>query len=377
MALDILKIEKQRQNFYAPAFNVVVGTASVVRDLKLEVTSVSVEMGVEGRADRFTFTINNAFDISKREFIKVGGKTVPEFFGLGLALEVHMGYGDQRHLDLMIAGIVTEFSTNFPSSGLPQLTVSGYDHSYCLTRGATSHNWGEGKTDSQVVKEVARKYNLQAKVQETSVVHDRIEQTQESAAAFLSRLAKRNSFEWFVREKELFFRKTANNEQGAIEMVWGQGLVSFSPEIDLSQQVSEVEVHGWNVQTKSPIVGRAKKGDEPGLDKSRASGKARLSGAAILAKICKEDQAVLKVRQAVSSQQEADLVANAILKQRSEMFVGGRGESIGIPEIRPNVNVTLKGLGDMFSKTFYVKTATHTVDTSGYHTTFEVKDPDL
>ena len=54
--------------------------------------------------------------------------------------------------------------------------------------------------------------------------------------------------------------------------------------------------------------------------------------------------------------------------------MGGRGECIGIPEIRPNANVTLKGLGDVFSTTFYVQQATHTVDGSGYRTTFEVKD---
>jgi len=374
MALDIVQIEKQRQNFYAPAFNILAGHDSVVRNLKLEVTSVQVEMALDGRSDRFTFTINNAFDIAKREFVNVGGKTVPEFFAFGLPLEIHMGYGDHRKLDSMLSGIVTEISTSFPSSGLPQVTVSGYDHSYCLTRGATSHNWGEEKTDSQVVREVAHRYNLRPKVEDTSVVYRRIDQTQESGAAFLTRLAKRNGFEWFVVGKDLIFRKRANDKQGEIELVWGRGLVSFSPEINLSEQVTEVEVHGWNVQTKSPIVGRARKGDEPGRDRARASGKPRISGAEALEKVCKEKQAALKVRSSVSSQQEADLLAFAILTRRSEGFVGGRGESIGIPEIRPNRNVTLRGLGDMFSVTLCVQQATHTVDASGYHTTFQVQD---
>jgi hypothetical protein len=374
MALDIVQIEKQRQNFYAPAFNIVVGNDSVVRDLKLEITSVQVQLVLEGRADRFTFTINNAFDIANREFILVRGKTVPEFFTFGLPLEIHMGYGDHRDLDLMIAGIVTELSTSFSSSGIPQVTVSGYDHSYCLTRGAASKNWGEKKKDSDVVKEVARRYSLKPKVEDTSVVQSRIEQTQESVAMFLTRLADRNGFEWFVTEKDLFFHSSDNDEQGVIELYWGRGLVSFSPEINLSEQITEVAVHGWNVQTKSPIVGRAKKGDEPGRDRARVNGTPRVSGAEALEKVCKEKESVLKVRQPVFSQQEADRRARAILKRRSEGFVGGHGESIGIPEIRPNANVSLQGLGNMFSKTFYVQEATHTVDSSGYHTTFEVKD---
>jgi phage protein D len=150
--------------------------------------------------------------------------------------------------------------------------------------------------------------------------------------------------------------------------------VSFAPEINLSEQVTQVEVYGWNVQTKKPIVGRARKGDELGRDRARASGAPRASGAEYLQKIAKQDEGVLRVRLPVFSEQEATQSARAILNRRSEGFVGGRGESIGIPDIRPNTNVALKGLGDLFSSTFYVHQATHTVDTSGYRTTFQVKD---
>ncbi|HET9371415.1 MAG TPA: hypothetical protein VFO19_14245, partial [Vicinamibacterales bacterium] len=200
------------------------------------------------------------------------------------------------------------------------------------------------------------------------------EKSQESAAQFLTRLAERNGFEYFVVNKELVFRSPANDEQGAIELVWGRGLMSFSPEINLSEQVTAVEVYGWNVQAKERIVGRARKGDEPGRDRTRASGTPRISGAEALKKISKNDEGVLRVREPVFSQQQADQTARAILKRRSEGFVGGRGDSIGIPDIKPNANVSLKGLGDLFSTTFYVHQATHTIDSSGYRTSFDVKD---
>jgi phage protein D len=38
------------------------------------------------------------------------------------------------------------------------------------------------------------------------------------------------------------------------------------------------------------------------------------------------------------------------------------------------MNVTLQGLGDFFNTTFYVKQTTHTVNTSGYRTTFQIGD---
>ena len=372
MPLAITDIERARGRFYAPAFAVAAAGQDVVRDLLLEITSVRVEQMLEG-ADRFSFVVNNGWDISKREFLKVQGKTLPEFFEFGAQVEVRMGYGDRAGLDLMLMGIVTEISTSFPSSGLPQLTVSGYDHSYRLMKGSESQNW-ENRKDSDVAKEIARLYNLTASVEDTKVEHPKVEKSQESAAQFLTRLAERNGFEYFVVNKELVFRSPANDQQGTIELVWGRGLMSFSPEINLSEQVTEVEVYGWNVQTKQRIVGRARKGDEPGRDRSRASGKPRLSGAEALKKICKNDEGILRVREPVFSQQQADQTARAILKRRGEGFVGGRGDSIGIPDIKPNANVSLKGLGDFFSTTFYVRQATHTIDTSGYRTSFDVKD---
>lgn len=373
MPLNILQIEKARKDFYAPSFNVVAAGKSLVPDLYLEVSSVEIDNLLDA-ADRFSFVIVNAFDVTRREFLKVGNKTLPEFFEFGLPIEISMGYGDRAKLTPMLSGIVTEISTSFPSSGVPQLTVSGYDHSYCLTKGTKSENW-ENKRDSDVVKQIAQRYGLTPRVEETSVVHPKIEMSQENAAQFIKKLADRNGFEWFVStKKELFFRTPDNDARGAIELAWGRGLVSFSPEIKLSEQVSEVEVHGWNVKTKKAIVGHARKGDEPGRDTSSAGGKKRASGAEYVQKVCGRDTATLRVREPVFSQQEADRRAQAILARRAEGFVGGRGESIGIPELKADTNVTLQGLGDFFNTTFYVNQTTHTVNSSGYRTTFEVKD---
>ena len=366
MAIGILEIEKARNNFYAPAASVRVSGRSVVGELHLELTSVTVENPLVG-ADAFTFVINNGFDLSRSEFLMADNKSLPEFFKLGSPVEIRMGYGDRSKLDLMLIGVVTELQTSFPSSGLPQLTISGFDYSFCLTKGTASRNW-ENKKDSDVVREIARKYNLEPKVEETKVVHPKIERSQESAAEFVRKLATRNGFEFFVTEKELFFRKPANDQQGLIKLKWGRGLLSFSPEIRLSEQVTEVEVHGWNIQTKKPIVGRAKRGDEPGRDPTRAS------GAEYLERVCQKDESKLRIREPVFSQQEADQRARAILKRRAEGFVGGRGETLGIPELKANVNITLDGLGKFFNTTFYVKNTTHTVDSSGYRTSFEIGD---
>jgi phage protein D len=372
MTLTIRQIEPAQKNFYAPAFDIVVGGSSLVRNLHLEIASVEVEQ-VLGTAHRFSFVINNGYDMRQRDFIPLGGKTLPDFFELGTEVRVSIGYGDRRSLPLMLTGVVTEWSTNFGASSIPQITISGYDHLYPLTKGTKSDSW-EDKKDSDVVSIIATDYKLTPKVDDTGTKYPKVVQSQESAVQFIDKLARKNAFEFFVREKELYFRAPANDESGAVELHWGRGLVSFAPEIKLSEQVTAVEVYGWDIQNKQPFVGKAKQGDEPGRDKARSDGVARKSGAQALEKVSGKDPGTLRVRGPVFSQKEADIMAKAILARRAEGFVGGRGECIGIPEIKPNANITLRGLGKMFSATFYIQRATHTVNSSGYRTTFEIKD---
>ena len=83
---------------------------------------------------------------------------------------------------------------------------------------------------------------------------------------------------------------------------------------------------------------------------------------------------ILSVRAPVHTQAEADERAKAILDERAQDFVTGSGECIGLPEIVPDVNIELGGLGRGFSKTYWVSEATHKLDGGGYSTTFKVQE---
>jgi phage protein D len=173
MPPTVPEIERARTNFYAPAYEIKAGGVNVVRELRLEIASVSIEQSLEG-AHRFTFVINNGFDIERGEFLKAQGKTLPEFFQFGAPVDISLGYGERRGLTPVLSGIVTELNTSFPASGHPQLTISGYDHSYRLMKGSESQNW-ENRCDSDVARTIATQYNLTPKVEDTKVQHPKIE----------------------------------------------------------------------------------------------------------------------------------------------------------------------------------------------------------
>jgi phage protein D len=361
MSLELTQLEAQHANLYVPTYRVLVNGQDLLNQLFLQVPSVQVDLALDGM-HRFSFTVNSTFDIQRREF-----DHLDDVFTFGNAVDVYLGYVDGNALPLMHKGIITSVQTSFPASGLPQINVSGYDLSYPMSKGKKSRNW-DNKKDSEIVQLIAKDYGLNTgTVSDTQVVQPKIEQSQESDFEFIKKLAERNGFEFYTFKQDLHFHAPTNDQSQAVQLEWGKGLSSFTPEINISEQISKVEVRGWDVKTKKELIGIAQAGDEPGRDPGRRS------GAEFVKKICK-DSGELKVRIPAFTQQDVDRKAKAILTRRAEMFVKGSGESIGLPEILPDTNIDLRGMGKLFSKAYYVEQATHTVSTSGYKTTFKVKD---
>jgi len=362
MVATVATMEERLADFYAPGYRIRVGAVDLVADLGLEVANVQVEASL-GTAARFSFVLNGVFDIEQRDFAYF-----LDFFEVGAPVQIDLGYRDL--LVPMIDALITSVSTSFPSSGLPQITVSGYDRSYRMMRGKRSRSRGtnrSGTKHSEVVASVAGDYELNSRVQDTKVMHPKVEQNQESDFKFIQRLAELNGFECYVRLDELRFVPPANDLDENLTLEWGAGLISFSPEINVNQQIARVEVVGWDARTKKPIVGTAGRRDEPGRDRGRRSG-------AEVARDVFGKAPVLRVRRPVYSKAEADQRAASILKQRAERYVTGSGEAVGLPQLLPDTNVEIKGVGADLGRVYYVEQATHSLTASGYRTTFRVKE---
>lgn len=366
--MDLDALARHHGEFFVPGFTVLVGGEDLVRELNLTVTSVEVDLK-ERAAARFTFKVANAFSWELRQFVAGRAEEVVDLierFAFGAPVDVRIGYGEPANHVSLLRGLVTELGTSFASGGTPELTISGYDQLYPLTTGKNTRGW-ENKPDSVAVQDIARDYALAAAVTRTQPAKPRIDQSQETDLAFLDKLAKRNrGTTFYLRNDELYFGPRRNEEGELVELAWGKGLLGFSPEGNLAQQVSTVEVVGRTHQGEE-VIGRATRGDETGRDSRRESGAERLAAAI-------GEPPVMRVRAAVHTEAEAAARAQAILDERAQQFVTGSLETMGLPEILPDINIKLDGLGTAFSKTYYVSEATHTCDASGYRTSCKVQE---
>ena len=376
--MDLRELDQRESygDFYVPAFQVKVAGQDLVRDLYLTVTGVEVDLTEKAPA-RFSFTVANAFDWQARDFVaRRNEETVDllELFSFGASVEVRLGYGEPARLRPMLDGIVTEIDTSFGESGTPDLNIGGFDQLYPLTTGRRSDDWeGERERnlpDTDPVADIVRPLGVSADIVGTTASRPRIDQSQQTDIAFLEELARHNSATFYVRDGVFYFGPPHNDSSAIVELAWGKGLLSFTPAANLGAQVSAVEVRGRSNPGGELIVGRAPRGDESGRDTRRESGGERVTAAL-------SRERVMIIRAAVHNQDEADERARSELEERAQEFVTGDGECIGLPDIVPDVNVAVTGIGRTFSKVYYVFQATHKVDSNGYRTRFRIKESTL
>jgi phage protein D len=368
--MELAALSKTYGAFYAPTYTVRLGRQDLMRDLVVAVSQVEVDMKL-GAASRFTFTVTDCYSHKLHAFQTGLGDDLLKLLSFGAEVEICMGYGDAKSTPTAVRGTITEITTNFPESGSPELAIAGYDHGFPLTMGKKSRTWKDAR-DSDAAHEIASFNNLNETIETTKEPHKQIEQNQESDWEFLKKLADRNHFELYVDEsKTLHFGRPNDKGGEVVRLVYGEGLLSFKPEANLAGQISKVEVYGWDKNTKKAIVGVASAGEESGL-----SGKS--GGQHLNALVCDPSKRpTLLLKQPVFTQAEADERAKAALNERAKQFLTGDGESMGLPEVRPDRNVELAGLGVPFSKTYYIQQATHKIDANGYRTRFKVKETGL
>ncbi|MBE9594570.1 MAG: phage late control D family protein [Proteobacteria bacterium] len=359
--MEFEELARKYANFYAPNYKILIDSKDIFREHFIEITNVSFDDDLE-RADTFTFSINDPK-------VKCLDSDV---FEPGNVVEIKMGYGDQ--LATMIVGEITSLRPNFPTDGTPQLEITGYDLSnqFRMIR----KGWvRENKRDSEVVAEIARKakHKLETQIKQTEPEHLSVVQPLRYEGEtctdyrFIKMLADLNSFEFFIKGRTLYFRKPRKEESEIVTLKYGTSLLSFNPEINIANQRSVVRVEGGrDLRTGQEIVGIARRGSEEARERGRRSG-----GDIVENLYGEVEERILD--SPVYTQQEADTLARSRLNRLSEGLIRGSANCIGIPEIRAGENIKLEGLGEKFSRKYYIERTTHAISNAGYSTTFNIK----
>jgi phage protein D len=287
-------------------------------------------------------------------------------FKFGNEVSIKLGY--VGNLGQTVQGQIQNISAEFFTGASPTFTVEGRDKAYKLLLERSEARVFRQKKDSDVVREIAQELHLSPEVDSTDdAPADKTKQNGTSYYDFIKTLVSRNrGFQFYLSEQSLFFVKERRADDPILTLRWGRELMSFRPSLSSAQAVSEVIVRGWDRTRKRPIEGHARAGEEGRQEEGR-----RL--ASQVARDIYGDVVRVIDDRPVRSPDDARRIALGELQQASNEFITGSSETIGIPEITPGVCVSLEGVGDWFSGKYFVKKSTHTIDASGYRTTFEFR----
>lgn len=342
--MTLAELGKEYDDFYAPRFVLRLG-GSVYEQRHGIISSVSVDSAAE-QADRFSFTVEGIYDESEGGFPDLDWNS----FSPETEVEIEMGYG--KATETLLVGSIAEQRPQFPAQGAPSVEVSGYGLMHEMRDGSKSRSWDD-TTHSDVAEEIANEYRFETvDVASTDTQHAKVAQDDQTDLDFLEELAGRNgsdgkSYQVTVRRDAFTWGPAPDDEEATVTLPYGDALQSFSPEYKTGSQVGSVEVRGYDVTDAQGITGTAES-DGSGTGTER-------------------------IRRPVRSEAEAETAAQARLGEIEEDRLSGRGESIGLPEIKAGKPVELTRLGERFSKKYYVERATHRVGSDGYTTSFTVR----
>lgn len=268
----------------------------------------------------------------------------------GSPIEVEMGTSDRR--ELVFAGEITGLDVTFSGRLAVSLSLRGYDGRHRMMRACTPQSYQNVK-DSDLARKFGQKHGLQVDATATTVEHPYLLQARQSDYQFLRERAEANGFDVLVIGKTLHFRPVGYKAPPSLRLSAETDLLDFHAAVTSMNQPTEIQIGGWDVVNKKPIVGKANsgslgQGSGPSRSKSVFGPSLRQNG-----------------EFPVSSQAEAEALARAQLLRDALGHVTAEATLHGNSAAKAGIVVSIADVGSRFSGNYYVISAAHDFELAG------------
>ncbi|MGC5533256.1 VgrG-related protein [Streptomyces sp. SR-10] len=269
----------------------------------------------------------------------------------------------------LLEGVVTALEVELDESGTFTV-VRGLDESHRLFRGRRVASY-QNMTLADICGQVAQRAGLKpGPVDIAGPVLEHIAQPNITDWEFVRGLAEEAGAQAYVRGGQLHITKpaeaggapdaSARADRDPLVLELGSNLLRCRAGVSAAEQVSEVEVRGWDVQAKQPLVGRAPAGTSPTLELGVTA--AEVSAPFGEARFVVTDAAY-------GAQAQVDQAAKALAERIAGSFAELEAVIRGNPEVRAGSAVALNAVGAPFEGRYTVTASRHVFDAvRGYET---------
>lgn len=268
--------------------------------------------------------------------------------------------------DEIFKGKISALEADFPEAQAPEITILAEDALQNLRMTRRTRTF-EDVSDADVFNKIAGEHSLTASVSAPGITHKVLAQVNQSDLAFMRERARALDAEIWLKDKELSIKKRSARGGETLKLKYGAQLREFCVKADLAHQRTSVTAAGWDVAGKKEIKHEANDSvisGELGADES---------GVGILKKAFGERKEAI-VHSAPLNSQDAQYLAESLMKTLARQFVIGRGVAEPNAKLRVGAFVELDGLGKLFNGKYYVAEIAHVFDsTKGFRTEFKAE----
>ena len=340
-------------DYYSPDFSIKVSGLTMSAEISQSVSDITYESNADA-ADMFRLTLDNSKELL----------TDSALFDVGKKVEVYMGYVGDLHP--MMLGEITAVTPSFPASGSPTLSITGYDLSHRLRHNRPERFTFKMLNDSAIAAIIAAENLLIPIVDPAPTPPRKSVQQTGSDWAFLSELATRNFFKVKVDWDKLLFQFPRPQLEKVV-LEWGKNLSSFSPRLSTSGQFGVAVIRGYDYSLAQKIVGILP-AIAVGEDIDNIVEKL---GSAVIDQLASLGRYVVRDKN-VGNYLDAAQLAKSLLAQLLQGMYEGSGSCIGLPSLRAGEQIDIRGVGKKFGGTYTLSKVTHSINSAGYQTNFEI-----
>lgn len=285
----------------------------------------------------------------------------------GKSIDVKLGYQNPVGV---FKGYINALSFAFAESGVMV-------HVQCLEiRGmlVNSHEWIKYPNEkaSDVIYKVLKKtcgtgYKISpVKFAFDGLLNQNLQGQDLDDFQFISNLASETNYTFCsIYDRVIFSDNLMKSVPGSsIKFKWGESLLDFSVEIDLSQQCGSVQVLGIDPHYQNSISSLWH--DPTTLTTESGKGEFGKDYSRLVAQKNKVIYSTLVV-----DKEQAMQLAQRSMEMSAAQLVHCRGSTIGIPDLRCGIKVSIDGMGHGADGTYFLTAVNHRFDERGYQSSFE------
>jgi hypothetical protein len=307
----------------------------------------------ERKADKLSLQLDN-FDLSlfDREDL-MGGAT----------LEVSWGYPGNMSVPRRV--VVKKLK------GFGTLAVEGQATSVLMNREAKTRNW-EDVTRAEVARQIAEEHGYEGElvdVEDSEEVFDVINQSAETDARFLRRLAAREEFEFYVDAGGFHFHERRQSAAPTHVFTWyadpGRGdVISVNVESDLVKRAGRVTVRGRDPMQRATVESST---SNETADRSTLAEVVEVVDPETGSTSLETRNATASVHPTSASNEGRARRESAARYRRAERStVKLSMQVVGDPTLHAKSIVEVRGISGLLSGKYYVTDVKHIISSSGY-----------